>query len=456
VSIRSDNIAAFDEYLAGQQLLARRTQASISAAADHFKKSIGFDPNYLPSIIGLADSAMLSSNDPVCYGNIPIKDALAQAKKLLEPAALANPESEEVHASLSIYYYLERNEKLAQEHAEKAIAINPNSSKAYRALGLILKRGANPRALVVTAREKVLLLDPASPIDIINLLTELLPRRRYQESLRLIEKIDALQNYSVIADWARQSLAWYQGKLAECLSYYSKNEQLRSDPRWRNGLQLVMTLFGAGASVQNLNYADALKIYCQYGYDDDARRVFNKMAHNGPADLTQIPATTLALYYVRDHKLDEAARVLRVFSDANSFEWGVPFDIDDFCLGARLSCYINRTLGDAEAANVCFEKLKEVYATRLFDHESPHAATHYLGACITNMEGDAEMALSEMRKFTQQFRGPSAMIFHEPLLQNLAAEPAFQEMKSAVESQIAAERQKAVDLGLLAASPNGR
>ena len=448
-STRSISTEAYEKYLIGQQLITQRTQESIEQAKACFEKSLVLDPCFLPSLTGLADALLLLSDDDICYGDVPLNESLALALPVLESALAQNPDSEEVQTSLSFYYHLSGDTHKAQFHAEKAIAINQNCSRAYRILGLILKRSGNPHALVVQTREKALHLSPASPIELNNLFNELPVRGRYREAAAILDRIEVVEHGSVFNDWGRFAIAWNRGCLKDGLAIYAASNKLRQDRQWSGGLQLVLTLFGFGAAAEDLDLPSAFKIYCQYGYHDDARRLWRTLSEGTTAERIHVPEIISSLWHVQEGRYEEADLILRSLEQAQSDQWGILFDIDEYCLGARLSWFVREQLGDQKGCLDYAQKLKEIYSVRLLDHEGVHKVTHYIGACIANMDGDKETAINELRQHVARFPGSSSKIFFDPLLQDLAEEPAFENIKHEAMDHIASEKQAALDSGLL-------
>jgi len=448
-STRSVSTKAYEKYLIGQQSISKRTQESIELARECFEKSLVLDPCFLPSMTGLANALLLLSDDDICYGEMPLHESLVLALPVLERALAQNPDSEEVHTSFSFYYHLSGDAQKAQFHAEKAIAISPNCSRAYRILGLILKRSSNPHALVVQTREKALQLSPASPIELNNLFNELPARGRYREAAALLHRIEVVEHGSVFNDWGRFSIAWNRGYLKEALAIHAASGKLRQDRQWSNGLQLVLTLFGFGAAAEELDLPSAFKIYCQYGYRDEARRLGSALTEGADAERIHVSEITWSLWHVLEGRYKEADLILRSIEQAQSDQWGILFDIDEYCLGARLFWFVREQLGDQEGCHHLSQKLKEIYSVRLMDHEGVHKATNYIGACIANMDGDRETAINEIKQHVTRFPGSSIMIFSDPLLQDLAEEPEFKSMKQEAMDHIASEKQAALDSGLL-------
>jgi adenylate cyclase len=153
VATRAISTDAYQNFLIGQQAFGQRTQKSLEEAKAAFEACLKIDPDFVPALINLADAHMLLGDGAICYGRMPMNQALALALPLLDKAEGLSRNSEEIHTSRAFYYCLQGDYDQAQTHAEKAISINANCSKAYRTLGFILKRGANPRAMVTRARE---------------------------------------------------------------------------------------------------------------------------------------------------------------------------------------------------------------------------------------------------------------------------------------------------------------
>lgn len=449
VATRSDSTDAYESFLQGQQALSKRTHDAILKAKKCFKQSLDLDPEFLPAMIGLADACLLLSDDAICYGNVPLDHALSQAFPILDAALARKPNSEEVHSSLSLYYHLLGDSRQAQFHAERAIDINPNCSRAYRTLGLILKRSGDPHALVIRAREKALHLDPASPTDLINLFGELPARSRYKEAAQLLDRIKALEPDSIFLDWGQHSIAWNRGNLRQGLAVYSRSRKLLAERQWAEGIQRTMTAMGEGHTVEALNKSMALLIYCQYGYNDDASRLGQNLKNGVFMEDIRTPNTTVAFWHVMQGRLEEANQLLEQPQDPHPGAWGTHFVLEDFCLGARLSWLVKSKLGDKEGADYYRRKLIELYSVRQLDPEGVHKVTNYLGTCISAMDGDKVTALSEVNQLIDRFPISGCSIFYDPLLTSLESDPDFQSLKQRTMDHIASEKQAAIESGLL-------
>ena len=159
------------------------------------------------------------------------------------------------------------------------------------------------------------------------------------------------------------------------MQIYAASDKLRQDRQWSQGLQSVLTLFGFGTAAEELDLPSAFRIYCQYGYRDEARRLGNTLTGGADAERIHVPEITLSLWHVQEGRYKEADLILRSMAQAQSDQWGILFDIDEFCLGARLSWFVREQLGDQEGCHYFAQKLKEIYSVRLLDHQGVHKAT---------------------------------------------------------------------------------
>ncbi|TNE37127.1 MAG: TIR domain-containing protein [Alphaproteobacteria bacterium] len=442
---RANSVAAYEEYLLGQQHLKTRIVASMREARRHFEISLQADPEFVPSLIGLADSILLASNHPICYGSRPLDQVLTEAKPFLDRAYSLNPNSENIQLALAFFFYLSNDMSRAQTHVEKAISINTNCSRGYRLLSLILKRGANPRALVVRSLQKALSLDPVSGVDLLNLLEELPVRMRYDEAEKLRERIDVIEPNSLFSHWGSFHIAWNRGELRKCLNICLSGLDVLNSAQWISGFQTTMTALGSGQVVEDFDLASAFEIYTSFGMGEEANRIAQKNADA----VTCAPATIQAYWHLLNGRTEEAHGLLTGLEPDDPSDWGPLFEINNFCLGARILWFTKNAMGDTAGADHYKRKLKEAYSVLLTDHEGVHRATHFLGACICLMDNEPVVAIREARQFSRQSPGMLQILVNTPIFAPLKQEPEFQELENRNASHIELEKEKAQISGLL-------
>jgi eukaryotic-like serine/threonine-protein kinase len=142
------NLAAYDLYLRGRALVARRGTESAEQAARLFEQVIAIDREFAPAHAGLADAYAAMSWDIDGQGA-----ALAGMRPAAVKALQLDPELAEAHAAMGITYAREFDWENATSSFERAIRLNPNLSEirtSYSASTLV-PQGHTAKALDVLA-----------------------------------------------------------------------------------------------------------------------------------------------------------------------------------------------------------------------------------------------------------------------------------------------------------------
>ena len=131
----TENVDAYQLYLAGRYHWAKLTPPDIRQAIGLFERAIQADPNNALAYFGLAESyRSLAIN-----ADVPSKDCLPQAKAAAQKALQIDESLAEAHASLSFtLIWFDWAWKEAEREAQRAIALNPNSAHAHFAYAHVL------------------------------------------------------------------------------------------------------------------------------------------------------------------------------------------------------------------------------------------------------------------------------------------------------------------------------
>ncbi|MGH6932938.1 MAG: adenylate/guanylate cyclase domain-containing protein [Dongiaceae bacterium] len=120
-----DNLTAYDCELRGRWALNHWNEG-LSVALEWFEKAINADPNYAQAHAGIA----------LIYGyyipalGVPPETAIARAKEHAQRATVLDDRNPTVHACAGLAYMFCCEHQLSRQHAERAVALNPNDSYA--------------------------------------------------------------------------------------------------------------------------------------------------------------------------------------------------------------------------------------------------------------------------------------------------------------------------------------
>jgi TolB-like protein/DNA-binding winged helix-turn-helix (wHTH) protein/Tfp pilus assembly protein PilF len=218
------NTEAYELYLRGRQLLARRTTAGITKAAENFTRAVALDPGYAQAYLGLADAYLLLPQ----YNDLPGAHYLEQALEAINRALEIDPDFGEAYATLGSV-----REELGQfEAAEQAFKVAleraPRYATTYHWYGFMLYRtGRQEEAdrMLRLAIEQ----DPLSNLLSYGLSANLLAMGRFDEAeARYNQIIDRDPEFS----WAYEGLGelYWNGRGRLDLAAEAYQRAIRYDP----------------------------------------------------------------------------------------------------------------------------------------------------------------------------------------------------------------------------------
>ena len=154
----TQNLAAYDAYMRGRQLMATRESAKLEEATKEFRKAVDLDPQFALAWVGVADSYDLLAG----YGTFNLEEALAIRQDAVNHALEIDPGLGEAYASLA-RIHRDRGENSDMESAfRKAIELSPNYATAYLWYGNTLGVSRAQEAVDLTRKAEE--LDPRSAI----------------------------------------------------------------------------------------------------------------------------------------------------------------------------------------------------------------------------------------------------------------------------------------------------
>ncbi len=185
-AVPTENLEAYNLYLAGRQNLHQRTLESTTAAREQFEHAINQDPDFAEAYSGLADSVNLLYFN---HGAISADETFEVAGDAISKALALNDQNAEIHASeglLKMNEYAATNDprvlKESQDALQRAIALNPNDAQAQFWFGNTMAfEGRYEEA--IRWFKKSLVLDPLARVPQMQLAIQYATLGRNQDAL---------------------------------------------------------------------------------------------------------------------------------------------------------------------------------------------------------------------------------------------------------------------------------
>ena len=160
------DVQAYELYLKGRGLVARRREADLFEGIDTLKASIQIEPAYAPAMATMAKAYAVL---PWFSFRIPAGEARELARQWAQKALEIEPETVEAMAVLGIVYSeSDLNFAGALELFEKALKLNPGNVAANNFLGDLYYRTGD-LAMALKYESRAAELDPLGPVQLTDL-----------------------------------------------------------------------------------------------------------------------------------------------------------------------------------------------------------------------------------------------------------------------------------------------
>jgi len=178
----TDNAEAYQLYLKGRYLWAKRTSESIRKAIEYFNLAIEKDPGFALAYTGLADAYVVPAN------RMPPREAIPKAKAAAMRALEIDDTLAEAHTSLGrILQVYDWNWNEAQKELKRAIELNPRYAVAHQWYGGYLERTGHLDE-GISERKLAIELDPLSVISNFELGQAYFWKRDYDQTIQQFKK----------------------------------------------------------------------------------------------------------------------------------------------------------------------------------------------------------------------------------------------------------------------------
>ena len=159
VSKGTDNLEAYDTFLKGREHMLRQTKEANAKAIAMFERVTELDPGFAAAV------ALLAFNHVEAYVNRWSADpdrSFELAQEHAQRAVALDDSEPNAHYALGGVYIWAKQHDRAIAEAEKTIALDPNSASGYGMLGHILSYAGRPEE-AIEALNNAMRLDPHYP-----------------------------------------------------------------------------------------------------------------------------------------------------------------------------------------------------------------------------------------------------------------------------------------------------
>ncbi len=190
---------AFDDYLQGRYLYwNRRTEENLNKAIVHFQNAIKEDPAYALAHVGLADC--YNALGIVQIGALPPQEARRLAQENANKALALDPSLAEAYTALGYVKHYNWNWTEAEQDFKRAIDLNPSYANAHNFYAsFLMSRGRVDESIAESSKARE--LDPFS-LSISAQRGFLLENaRRYDEAIEQLRAVIAMDPNHYQAHW---------------------------------------------------------------------------------------------------------------------------------------------------------------------------------------------------------------------------------------------------------------
>ena len=216
-------IESYDLYLAARQEIHSRNADRMIEASKMLDRALAIDPNYPPALAQKALVTFLLSDNVGSYGNIPLAEALAIARPMINKAIALEPKLAEAHAISGLLMGSEEAVPIEKEveTLRYAVSLNPSLVNAKTWLSTALNGVGEfdeARALLESIVER----DPAFPPAFQNLVQGYITTGDIDKANSLVGRVERIigETPAVNRTWGSISLG--RGEAADAIRHFRR------------------------------------------------------------------------------------------------------------------------------------------------------------------------------------------------------------------------------------------
>jgi TolB-like protein/DNA-binding winged helix-turn-helix (wHTH) protein len=199
--VRPVNPRAYEAYLMGRYLQARRNPEDMRKSLTYFQHALEIDPGYAPAYIGIVDCYSIGGGRHML---VSIKEADSRMKEAAHKALELDSTTAAAHYALAMVKWHEWDFPGAEKEFRRALELNPGGVQVrqhYAHYLLTVRRPADARREI----QHALTLDPLSAMLTVDLGHTYAYSRQYPEAIQQGQKALAMEKDFL---YARMMLCW--------------------------------------------------------------------------------------------------------------------------------------------------------------------------------------------------------------------------------------------------------
>ena len=246
----TENVEAYNHWLKARYHHQYETMDAIAKCQLHLERAIALDPRFPQPYVSLAQLL----RGIAFFGALRPRDAIAQGRAALEKALALDDSQGEAHAVSAAYrVWAHFDWSGAAADFERALALAPGSSevRSLRAVNYLVPTGHLDEA--EEEMERVIELDPVSPIALIELAKVLLWQRRFDRASAKLEAALEFRPDYPPAIFYRGAALYYQGAFGEGLPFtQDAMQKLGPNPAMMGAIGLALSRVGRHAEAREM------------------------------------------------------------------------------------------------------------------------------------------------------------------------------------------------------------
>lgn len=187
---RNPNVAAYELYLRGSDTAVLRNDSTVRVALEYFKQAIAIDSTYAAAYAGL--SRMYRRVSGTAYAPLPDSELQKLAEEAALKAVALDDSLGEAHAALALVRWFDGDLAAAESEFKRAIELDPNHARIREWFVHFYIATGRPAEALAEAR-RALEIDPLSPTAHAEVAHALVANGRYDEALAHLAHIADVQ-----------------------------------------------------------------------------------------------------------------------------------------------------------------------------------------------------------------------------------------------------------------------